>query len=167
MDAVLIVRVFDEFSDEPMTEWVEASVCKNEWKVKIKLQAGGPYRLEIRRWVKMGWKARAVNQYIVHHFCVGDVYIVAGQSNAIGAGHGELYEEPEIGVHTFRNCTYWDLATNPMYDGRGYHGFSLSFAKRLKKALHYPVGIIPCARCGTAKLRFRRCRSSSLYGGRF
>ena len=149
-DAELIVRVFDEFTDEPMTEWERVSVFGNQWNTKIKLQAGGPYRLEIRIWNREGWKVRAQLAHAVHHFCVGDVYIVAGQSNAIGTGHGELYEAPEIGVHTLRNCKYWDLATNPMYDGRGCHSPNLAFAKRLKKTLNYPIGIIPCAYGGSS-----------------
>lgn len=145
----LILRVFDEFTDEPMTEWENIPVIDNQWKTKIELQTGGPYRLEIRVWDMECWKVRSPLVYAVHHFCVGDVYIVAGQSNAIGTGHGELYESPEIGVHTLRNCKYWDLATNPMYDGRGWNSPNLAFAKRMKKALNYPIGIIPCAYGGS------------------
>lgn len=146
----LIVRVYDEFTDEPITEWEYAEVKNGKWSVELKLPAGGPYRMEIRQYNGEVWKARGGLVGAVHHFCVGDVYIIAGQSNAIGTGHGEMYEAPEIGIHTMRNCRYWDLATNPMYAARGNHGPFLSFAKRLKKALNYPIGLIPCAFGGSS-----------------
>ena len=56
-DAELIVRVFDEFTDEPMTEWERVSVFGNQWNTKIKLQEGGTYRIEIRIWNRDGGKA--------------------------------------------------------------------------------------------------------------
>ena len=37
-----------------------------------------------------------------------------------------------------------------MYDGRGWHSPNLAFAKRLKKTLNYPIGIIPCAYGGSS-----------------
>lgn len=145
----LIVRVFDEFTDEPMTEWEYAVVENNQWHIDIILPVGGPYRLEIRQYDGVVWKARGKLAGIIHHFCVGDVYVIAGQSNAAGTGHGEMYEAPQIGIHTLRDCRYWDLATNPMYAGRGSHGAFLSFAIRLKKSLGYPIGLIPCAYGGS------------------
>lgn len=146
----LIARVFNEYTDEPVIEWKNVTVSEHTWLLNIKIPAGGPYRLEIRHYDGMSWKACGALAGCIHHFCVGDVYLIAGQSNAAGKGHGEMLEAPEIGVHTLRDCRYWDLATNPLYAERGHHSPFLSFGKRMKKALGYPIGLIPCAYGGSS-----------------
>ena len=147
----LIAKVFDEMTDESITEWVEVNINKGKWEKEIMIPTGGPYRIEMR-WRKKGvWLARGLCELMLHHICVGDVFVIAGQSNSIGTGHGEMTEEPQIGIHVLRDCRYWDIATQPFYASRGHHGPFLSFAKRLKKSLNYPIGLIPCA-VGGSKL---------------
>lgn len=148
----VMVRVVKEETDEPVTEWLCADTSNEKWNIGLKLPCGGPYRLStVLKCSNEGdfWVERNPSGDDIHHFCVGDVYVIAGQSNAAGTGRGIMSDPPEIGVHVFRNCNKWDLATNPFYSKRGFHGPFLSFAKYLKKELGYPIGLIPCAYGGS------------------
>lgn len=77
------------------------------------------------------------------HVGVGDVYLIAGQSNAAGWGRGTLLDGAEIGVSMLRTDGNWDLAAHPM-SGAGHSPF-LAFAKIMHRRLGYPIGLIPRA----------------------
>ena len=144
--AEIMLRVYEESTDEPVIPWIAAKKGITEWSCKLRIPCGGLYRLvSVIRFDRTLWVERGVFGSAVHHFGVGDVYVIAGQSNAAGTGRGIFTEMPELEVHTLRNCEKWDLATNPMYDGRGFHGPCITFAKRLKSKLNYPIGLVPCA----------------------
>jgi hypothetical protein len=90
---------------------------------------------------------------LLHHIGVGDLWIIAGQSNAAGYGRGPVHDPPRLGVHVLRNDETWDIATHLLNETtRGTHpnlesanpGHSpyLRFAKDLNAALRYPIGLI-------------------------
>ena len=159
----LAIRAFDECTDEPVTEWTEINIKDRKWETTLNLPLGGPYRIEFRFMRADVWKARWSLAHMLHHICVGDVFVIAGQSNSIGMGHGELTETPELGIHTMRDCKYWDIATNPMYSSRGHNGPFLAFAKRLKRTLQYPIGLIPCAVGGSSLSEWLKNEDGHLY----
>lgn len=159
----LITKVFDETTDESVTEWINVKVSENKWAVEIEIPVGGPYRIEVRWREENTWLARGLCELMLHHICVGDVFVIAGQSNSIGTGHGEMTEEPQIGVHAFRDCKYWDIATHPLYASRGHHGPFIAFAKRLRKSLNYPIGLIPCAVGGSKISQWLEEEDGALY----
>lgn len=149
--AQIMLRVYEESTDEPVTPWLLAERRTTDWNCRLHIPCGGLYRLvTVIRFDKTFWVERGVMGQAVHHFGVGDVYVIAGQSNAAGTGRGVFTENPELGVHTLRNCKKWDLATNPMYDERGFHGPCIAFAKKLKSKLNYPIGLVPCAFGGSS-----------------
>ena len=102
---------------------------------------------------------------MVHHIGVGDVFVIAGQSNAAGRAKNPVDDEPELGVHLLRPSGRWDLATHPLGETTGAvhlghyenhnpgHSPWLHFAKRLRRELGYPIGLVPCA-YGGAPLRW-------------
>ncbi|MCR4693365.1 MAG: sialate O-acetylesterase [Firmicutes bacterium] len=159
----LIVKAYDEETDEPITEWMYVNENGNDWSISFNLPLGGPYRIEIRKHRNDVWLARGKCEAMIHHICVGDVFVVAGQSNAIGTGHGEMTETAEFGVHVFRDLKFWDIATNPLHFGRANHGPYLTFAKRLKKSLNYPIGLIPCAYGGSSISDWSKENNGFLY----
>lgn len=159
----LIAKVFDETTDESVTEWINVEKNDNKWAVEMEVPVGGPYRIEVRWKEENKWLARGLCELMLHHICVGDVFVIAGQSNSIGTGHGEVTEEPQMGVHVFRDCRYWDIATHPLYASRGHHGPFVAFAKRLKKSLNYPIGLIPCAVGGSRLSRWLLEEDGDLY----
>lgn len=45
----------------------------------------------------------AIIEDTIHHIGVGDLYVIAGQSNAAGYGKDSIYNPSEIEVHLLRN----------------------------------------------------------------
>ena len=162
----VMVRVVNEETDEPITEWSKAASDSGKWNISLKIPIGGPYRLStILKFYDNSdwWIERNPSGDDIHHFCVGDIYLIAGQSNAVGVGRGVLTDSPVMGVHVLRNCKKWDIATNPFYRKRGFHGPFLSFAKYLKKSLNCPIGLIPCAYGGSQLCDWLKTESGHWY----
>ncbi|MDR1535285.1 MAG: sialate O-acetylesterase [Planctomycetota bacterium] len=155
------VRLVDETRQCPVTgnlDWSDADSNPNHtWRHVIEnVPAGGPYRLETRlRLDDDPWRL-AGDQ--IHYLGVGDLWIIAGDDNALGFGRGFVDDPPELGVHLFRLSERWELASHPLHDstairdgnffspGSAGHSPWLSFARRLRKATGLPIGLIPAAR---------------------
>lgn len=73
---------------------------------------GGEYTVEVRRRDGLGnvaeWTA-------VSNVLVGDVWILAGQSNMEGYGRRAKLEEPNDLVHCFTMAQRWELAVEPLH----------------------------------------------------
>lgn len=128
------------------------------WSITIKdLPAGGPYRLE----TSIGDKGDAIEWRRegtpIHFFGVGDVWLIAGQSNAEGYGRSPAEDFPELGVHQFIDGK-WAIASH----GSRHHPW-LSFAKTLKRELGYPIAIIPTAVGGTPISRWVPGKGGDLF----
>ena len=76
------------------------------------LPAGGEYRLELRRLEKSGIVAEMT---AVDHLLVGDLWLLAGQSNMYGAGDLVGVEGPDPRVHVFALNHSWRLAVEPLH----------------------------------------------------
>lgn len=161
----VMVRVVSENTQAPVnseTNWKPAFICPdNTWEAKIIVPAGGLYRIETSFLPKNGALEWAVHGDFVHHIGVGDLWVIAGQSNAVGYGRGEIPDGPKLGVHILRNEEKWDLASHPLGDTRGNnhpnleganpgHSPFLVFAKILKEILGYPIGLVQTALGGSA-----------------
>ncbi|MCL4506292.1 MAG: sialate O-acetylesterase [Chloroflexi bacterium] len=127
------------------------------------IPAGGLYRLETRfnpdGNVAGEWSTRGDMR---HFLGVGDLWVIAGQSNSAGYGRGPIADPPELGVHVLRNSEQWALATHPLNESTGTrhpvnreaansgHSPYLHFARLLKQRLGYPIGLVPTALGGSA-----------------
>lgn len=153
---VVYLRIVREDNGLDVTCWQPAEIIKeNHWRISLKIPVGGLYRLEscmtnagdiVLEWARRG--------DMRHHLGVGDLYVIAGQSNSAGYGKDPFYDPPELGVHLLRNSLRWDLATHPMNDStNSAHPVNteganpgaspyLSFAKMLKRELGYPIGLL-------------------------
>lgn len=124
--------------------------------------AGGLYRLETRfnpKGNKLGeWSLRGDTRRFLG---VGDIWLIAGQSNASGYGRKPYREEPVLGVHAFRAEGSWALAAHPLHDSTGSrfpasretynngHSPFLRFASELRARLGHPIGLVPGALGGS------------------
>lgn len=156
-------RVALESSGENIVPWTVCNVHNDEeWDVTFaEVPAGGPYRVETYMDYE-GWDGLSCTRGdMVHHIGVGDVFVIAGQSNAAGRAKDPVEDAPEIGVHLLRDSGKWDLAAHPLGETTGSvhlghfenhnpgHTPWLHFAKILKRALGYPVGLVMCAYGGS------------------
>ncbi len=160
-------RIAFEETGESVIPWQQCEILDGKrWKVIFNsVPAGGLYRIETYMDYE-GWDGLSVTRGdMIHHVGVGDIFVLAGQSNAAGRAKSPFKDEPELGVHLLRNNGNWDLATHPLNETTGSvylthfenhnpgHSPYLHFAKRLKKELGYPVGLVICA-LGGAPLRW-------------
>lgn len=161
----LYVRVTCENDGSLAVPLVKLNTDGDRWSAHIsKLVCGGPYMLDVVLYDSVLCTEQPTRGNTIRHFCVGDVFLIAGQSNAAGMGRGEVSDEPEIGVHVLRNLSFWDIATAP-FDDFDYskHNMFLSFAKKLKKSLGYPIGLIPAAMGGAPICRWIESENGDLY----
>lgn len=156
-------RVALESSGENIVPWTLCNVQNDaQWDVTFaEVPAGGPYRIETYMDYE-GWDGLSCTRGdMVHHIGVGDVFVIAGQSNAAGRAKDPVEDPPEIGVHLLRDSGKWDLAAHPLGETTGSahlghfenhnpgHTPWLHFAKILKRTLGYPIGLVMCAYGGS------------------
>ncbi|MEN6637169.1 MAG: sialate O-acetylesterase [Clostridiaceae bacterium] len=156
-------RVALESSGENIVPWTLCQVTNDEtWEIVFDaVPAGGPYRIETYMDYE-GWDGLSTTRGdMVHHVGVGDVFVIAGQSNAAGRAKDPIEDAPEIGVHLLRDSGVWDLAAHPLGETTGSvhlghfenhnpgHTPWLHFAKILKRTLGYPIGLVMSAYGGS------------------
>jgi hypothetical protein len=100
--------------------------------------AGGWYRLEVRALQQK----MPVMTNAVEHVGVGEIFVIAGQSNS--ANYGEKKNRTETGLVTAFNGTNWQLAADPEPGAGGKKGsFMPLFGDSMVEEFHVPVGIVP------------------------
>ena len=152
------VRLVAEDSTSPVNrelDWHSVDTgADGTWSTTTqRIPAGGLYRLETRYNLNntCEWAPRGDMR---HFLGVGDLWIIAGQSNSAGYGRGPVLDPPELGIHLYRNSETWALAAHPLNEStdtrhpvnretaNSAHSPYLQFAKILKQQLGYPIGLI-------------------------
>jgi sialate O-acetylesterase len=86
-----------------------AKTNSGKWSGEIKdVPAGGPYLLELRM-------AGSATAYAIHNLLVGDLWVLAGQSNMEGVGDLADVELPHEQVHNFDLSDRWLVAEEPLH----------------------------------------------------
>ena len=164
--ARVIVRVVRENGLDAVTaalDWAPAEMERGgRWSATLPdVPAGGLYRIETALHLDESPIEWAVRGDMIHHLGVGDVWLIAGQSNAVGYGKTPVEDGPELGISMFAADGRWKLATHPLGDStrtiypanreraNASHSPWLAFARRLRSALGYPIGLIPTALGGS------------------
>ena len=157
--ATVKARVALERTGESVIPWTVCDItAPGRWTVTFPaVPAGGLYRVETYMEYE-GWDGLSCTRGdMVHHIGVGDVFVIAGQSNAAGRAKGPVDDAPSQMVHVLRPY----LATHPLGETTGAvhignyenhnpgHSPWLHFAKMLNRALGYPIGLVPTAYGGS------------------
>ena len=116
-----VVRVMNEEDNSCVIPWTEMEHKTNpdfsgSFTYTLKIPVGGLYRIETSLETKstvpeLTWLYRGDTAL---HIGVGNLFIIAGQSNSAGHSWDYAQDPPTLGVHLFRNRNLWDLATHPM-----------------------------------------------------
>lgn len=164
-DPAVMARVVDEETGMQVIPWTKLpTTVDGVFKGTLhNVPAGGLYRIETTLTYAaleddFAWAGRGDMR---HHVGVGDVYAIAGQSNAAGYAKDIGLDPLELGVHLFRANGQWTLASHPFNDGTGSiftpnleagnaaHSPYLSFGRHVKKSAGYPIGLIAGALGGS------------------
>jgi len=107
----------------------------------ITLPTGGPYRIEFR------------DREPLDEILVGDIWVLAGQSNMQGDGLLSAAAAGNELIHSFNPADRWAIARDPLHagsaTGRGA-GLAIPFAVEMLQRTKVPVGLLPCALSGTS-----------------
>jgi len=182
------VRATITQSGSVLKGWKKKAVgkaVKGKFKAELKdIPAGGPYRLLMET-----GKAKAE----ITAFYVGDVWVLAGQSNMEGIGDMSGAAKPHPLVRSFSMRREWRLAEDPLHvlaespdichnggaqcspasaDKRRYErpkgtGVGVFFAREMLKRSGVPQGLISAAHGGTSMAQWdpalKKLRGESLY----
>ena len=109
----------------------------DEFRSELDAPAGGWFGLEVR--ALMNGKILAATN--VAHLGVGEVFVVAGQSNS--ANHGEEKQQPRSGRVAAFNGKLWRPANDPQPGASGGGGsFLPPFGDALVERFQVPVGLV-------------------------
>jgi hypothetical protein len=161
----VFLRVVAEEDGRDVVPWMPCTMheTRPEWTgVLARVPAGGLYRVEsclqYAPDVAIEWALRGD---MIHHLGVGDLWVIAGQSNAAGYGRGTVYDPPEAGIHLYRNNGRWDMAAHPFNESTGTahvenretanpgHSPYLAFARTIRREMGFPIGLLPTALGGS------------------
>lgn len=122
-------------------EWRSLGVdaARRSFTARWEAPAGGWHRVEAR--VRRGNDVVAASA--IPHVGVGEVFVVAGQSNS--ANHGEERQKSRTGLVAAWDGERWRLAEDPQPGASGDGGsFMPPFGDVLVDKFHVPVGIVAC-----------------------
>ncbi len=148
-----VVRETDGWEAIP---WREAEMNGDLFSIRDWIPTGGPYRVESCARLPQQPFKDTIGGDICRHLFVGDLYLIAGQSNAVGYARDATSDAPEIGVNVYRLDGTWDIATHPLNDATKtirknvddqIPGQSpwIAFGKSILHHSGVPVGLIPAA----------------------
>jgi len=163
--ARVLARAVREDDNLTVADWAECALNGRAWRVALRLPAGGPYRLEARA-VGGGQPAEwAPIVRLARHVGVGELFILAGQSNMAGYGRDMAFDPPELGVHLYANDGAWKLAAHPLNDSVGTiypencelccgTSPALAFGRMVARRLGVPVGLVQASLGGSPLSRW-------------
>lgn len=136
-EAAVQVRVVNETRQMP---WLQVNSVKGRKIIaSYEAPAGGWWTLEVR--IMLDGKEIALGK--VPHVGVGEVFVVAGQSNS--ANHGEEKQTPQTGLVASFDGTTWRLAEDPQPGASGGGGsFLPPLGDELARKLGVPIGFVAC-----------------------
>ncbi len=169
----ILVSVFRR--EAALPDWLdrEAGIAREGmWFAKLQgIPTGGPYSITFRL------QGDSNTSTHVRGILVGDLWILAGQSNMEGVGNLEDVEPPSPYVHVLDMARRWHIAEEPLHwlcdspdpchsEATGAEqeriarearttrtkgaGLGLAFANAMHKASGVPIGLIACAHGGTS-----------------
>jgi len=158
----------DGTSWQPLT-----TIPAGKWEARLPaLPTGGPYTLRFRLEDSAGRQLGEVTRADVF---VGDLWVLAGQSNMVGRARVLPAHETDHRVRMMALDGVWQLATHPLHAEvlppgvtRPGTGPGLDFALAMVRKTGVPIGLLPCAKGGTSMAQWSPDLASqgtaSLYG---
>ncbi|MCP5556650.1 MAG: hypothetical protein H7A55_02750 [Verrucomicrobiaceae bacterium] len=142
--AVIEARTVVDGREAPWAA-LPAGVKGDEFDSAMEIPAGGWYRLEVR----VTTAGQVIAEAAVEDIGVGEVFVVAGQSNS--ANHGEVKQKTTTGRVAAFDGMAWRIAEDPQPGASGKGGsFMPPFGDAMVQEFDVPVGIVACGLGGTS-----------------
>lgn len=183
--AVPVVRIMQEENNYPVIPWTPADFLLEDkerftgtFEITLSLPKGGLYRIEtgVDSASTDGTYTWMFRGDVRFHIGVGNLFLVAGQSNAAGFGQDWGGDPPALGVHVLRNNNRWALAAHPLNESTDadddnantelrVSGTSpwIAFGRHFQQISGCPVGLIVCAKGGSPIDLWDKNGTGSLY----
>lgn len=117
------------------------------FRASVPVAPGGWYRVEVQL-LRQGVPLATT---VVAHVGVGEVFLIAGQSNS--ANYAEEKQRPETGLVAAFDGTAWRIADDPQPGATGTKGsFIPSFGDALVRRFRVPIGVV-CIGVGSTSIR--------------
>lgn len=108
-----------------------------KFRGEVEVPVGGWYRLDVR--LLNG--EQTVAEAVVEHVGMGEVFVIAGQSNS--GNYGSEKQSTKTGLVAAFSGTNWQLAHDPQPGAGGGGGsFLPAFGDQLAERLNMPIGIV-------------------------
>ena len=124
-----------------VSDWqpLAVKVAEAAFSSVLEMPAGGWLKLEVRT-ISQG---KVIGSKAVEHVGVGDVFVIAGQSNS--ANHGEEKQLTKSGMVATFDGQDWRIAHDPQPGASGGGGsFLPPFGDAMVEQFHVPIGIVSC-----------------------
>jgi hypothetical protein len=145
--AVVEARLFNPGVDTPWTAMTNLPAGQTEFRAAMNAPAGGWFQLHVR--VRRG--AETLAETNVAHVGIGEVFVIAGQSNS--ANHGERKQRPASDRVAAFSGRHWQPALDPQPGATGSGGsFIPPFADAMAARFNVPVGVA-CVGVGATSVR--------------
>lgn len=143
-DAFLEARLSNGAA-EGVWQRIDSLIAGRDVSALLKAPAGGWMKLDLRVATDNAEFARAT----VAHVGVGEIFVIAGQSNSANYGEGKLTLQSDR-VAAFDGAK-WQIANDPQPRAKGRNGsFVPAFGDALVAKLDVPIGIVACGVGGTS-----------------
>lgn len=142
-----LVTMEARLREEKAQDWRRLEVRWNgaDFETQFEVPAGGWFQLEVR----VLREGKVVAEQSVEHVGVGEVFVVAGQSNS--ANYGEEKFTTQTGRVAAFDGHRWQLANDPQPGAAGSKGsFMPPLGDALVERFHVPVGFVACGVGGTS-----------------
>lgn len=159
-DDYVVVCIYSERTNRLINRHTP-TMEQGHWNVEVCLTKGDVYRIETGLVLaETGFDERYLGRGAMkRHVGVGEVFVVAGQSNASGYGQGEVDDGPIYGVCMLDRRDRWGIASHPMGEVSSRHENAslikpshspwLALGKRIYRQANTPAGFIPLALNGS------------------
>ncbi|MDB6155675.1 MAG: hypothetical protein JWL90_4128 [Chthoniobacteraceae bacterium] len=115
---------------------LKAGATTHRFETRIPVPAGGWYKLEVRA----AKEEQRETDATIEHIGVGEIFIVAGQSNS--ANHGSEKQRVESGLVSSFHGSEWTLANDPQRGASGSGGsFIPAFGDAMALRFGVPIGV--------------------------
>ncbi|MDR2656838.1 MAG: sialate O-acetylesterase [Oscillospiraceae bacterium] len=175
--ADVYARVLLEDDNSVVLPWKQCERDGRAWRLASALREGGLYRFEAcalvpdRPITMIEWTPRVG---IARHVGVGEVFMLAGQSNMAGYGRDAAYDPAELGVHLYANDGMWKIASHPLNDSCGSiypetleesSGTSpaLAFGRTMRRRLGVPIGLAQASKGATSLSEWNPAEDGALF----